>query len=150
MKFKKKENQEQDFELNLASIIDCFTVLITYLLVSVSFIKLGMIDVSATSSAATKDSSNSDIAVIVHILSNLSIDVQTLGLEKKSISIHPNSEHPDFQAMAEYLRQLKIKYPALKSAMLNATDSVPYLIIVKAIENLKPIVPELALSSDTL
>src|SRR3954465_141066 len=35
----------QDFDLNLAPIIDCFTVLITYLLVSASFISLTALDV---------------------------------------------------------------------------------------------------------
>ena len=43
---KRKHAGETDFELNLASIIDCFTVLITYLLVSASFISLGILDVS--------------------------------------------------------------------------------------------------------
>ena len=34
----------QDFELNLASLIDCFTVLITFLLASASFLSVGILD----------------------------------------------------------------------------------------------------------
>src|SRR5690349_6182731 len=47
----------QDVELNLAPIIDCFTVLITYLLITASFINLAAMDVgvSATGSASPTD-----------------------------------------------------------------------------------------------
>src|SRR3954470_1256357 len=47
----------QDVELNLAPIIDCFTVLITYLLITASFINLAAMDVgvSATGAAAPLD-----------------------------------------------------------------------------------------------
>ena len=44
----------QEVELNLAPIIDCFTVLITYLLVTASFLTLTAVDVSVS---ATNDSS---------------------------------------------------------------------------------------------
>lgn len=40
----------QDFELNIAPIIDCFTVLITYLLVSASFLTLNILDIGVAAS----------------------------------------------------------------------------------------------------
>ena len=45
---KTREDGEEEVELNLASIIDCFTVvLITYLLFTAAFISLAELDVSA-------------------------------------------------------------------------------------------------------
>src|SRR3954464_8653245 len=52
---RRKAETEQDFELNIASIIDCFTVLITYLLVSASFISIGVLDVSSVSGAQSPE-----------------------------------------------------------------------------------------------
>ena len=42
------EGSGQDVDLNLAPIIDCFTVLITYLLVTASFLTLSSVDVSVS------------------------------------------------------------------------------------------------------
>ncbi len=44
------QDSGQDVELNLAPIIDCFTVLITYLLITASFINLSAMDVGVSSS----------------------------------------------------------------------------------------------------
>ena len=60
--------KDSDFELNLASIIDCFTVLITYLLVTASFITLGILDVTVTSSLASTEQTHSpDVMLTVGI-----------------------------------------------------------------------------------
>ena len=40
---------ELDFDLNLAPIIDCFTVLITFLLISASYISINIIEASVAS-----------------------------------------------------------------------------------------------------
>ena len=51
-------NSNQDFDLNLAPIIDCFTVLITYLLVSASFISLNSLDVGIAATGDTAAAAN--------------------------------------------------------------------------------------------
>jgi len=45
----------QEVELNLAPIIDCFTVLITYLLVTASFLTLTAMDVSVSANSDSKE-----------------------------------------------------------------------------------------------
>src|SRR4051812_10232604 len=47
---KEAGGSNQDFDLNIAPIIDCFTVLITYLLVSASFISLNVLDIGVAAS----------------------------------------------------------------------------------------------------
>src|ERR1700761_7357159 len=46
-------SQSQDFELNLASIIDCFTVLIAFMLASTAFISIGILDAGVAAAGAT-------------------------------------------------------------------------------------------------
>src|SRR4051812_11950923 len=43
-----KGHQSQDFELNITSIIDTFTVLITFMLASASFLSIGLLDAGIT------------------------------------------------------------------------------------------------------
>ena len=49
------DSQSGDFELNLASMIDCFTVLIAFLLASSSFLSIGALDVSVIGASAPQD-----------------------------------------------------------------------------------------------
>ncbi|MEK7690751.1 MAG: biopolymer transporter ExbD, partial [Bdellovibrionota bacterium] len=46
----------QDFDLNLAPIIDCFTVLITFLLISASFLSIGILDAGISAPGAQTES----------------------------------------------------------------------------------------------
>ena len=54
-------NSNQDFEINLAPIIDCFTVLITYLLVSASFLSLAVFDVEVAINQPTLKTENAPL-----------------------------------------------------------------------------------------
>src|SRR3954454_3668611 len=62
------KNQSQDFDLNITSIIDTFTVLITFMLASAAFLSIGILDagISAggdTTSAAKPPSVNIEISL---------------------------------------------------------------------------------------
>ncbi|NDF14013.1 hypothetical protein EB061_01655 [bacterium] len=48
---------EGDVELNIAPIVDCFTVLIAYMLVSMSFIQLSIFEAEAPTSCVRQGSS---------------------------------------------------------------------------------------------
>ncbi len=56
--FLKHGEHEQDFELNLASIIDCFVVLIAFILVSTSFFSIGIIDAEVAGASTTSESTS--------------------------------------------------------------------------------------------
>ena len=43
----------KDFDLNLAPIIDCMTVLITFMLASASFLSIGILDAGVAAAGAT-------------------------------------------------------------------------------------------------
>jgi biopolymer transport protein ExbD len=70
----------QEVELNLAPIIDCFTVLITYLLVTASFLTLASVDVSISAT-------NENIAAAPPPVDNKRPLVMTMDLDSKNMII---------------------------------------------------------------
>src|SRR5580698_2220639 len=73
----------QDVELNLAPIIDCFTVLITYLLVTASFLSLAALDVgvsaTGTGTPPPADSAPPPMVMSLEAMANGDIKINVRG-----------------------------------------------------------------------
>ena len=146
-RFKKGEgSHEEEFELNIASIIDCFTVLITYLLFSASFISLGVIDASSAlvgdNDSRKEDLPRVNIAIGLEQSGNMEIHVS--GAEQRVIEVPSKSGSLDMDAMSDQLTQLKSKFNDVQSATIAADDSVEYRQIVKAVEVARKAMPNVA------
>ena len=145
---KSKHASEQDFELNLASIIDCLVLLITYTLVSASFISLGMLNVSIIGPPpASQDASLSapTEAVSVFLGNNGTLTLQATGKEQMTLEIPPKSNKPDLNALTVQLEIIKKRWPALDSIKLAAAETSPYLYLVQAVETIKQQIPSVAI-----
>ena len=127
--------RSQDFELNLASIIDCLTVLITFTLASASFLSIGILDagVSAAGDEA-KTEVPPEITLGIELKQDLKIDLKILGKVNKI-------ESTTFEMLTPYLKELRAQWPALNSATLLAQNTVEYKEVIRVMEEVKKSLP---------
>jgi biopolymer transport protein ExbD len=142
----------QDFDLNLAPIIDCFTVLITYLLVSASFLSLSIFDigVAASGQAAPAKVSIPPHAVAVRMMESHSIELKISGGKEnlsQTIPIPALGTDWDLTKAIEKLEQLKQKYSDINDLSLSAENHVTYKEVVHVIEGLKKANPKIYLAT---
>ena len=130
---------ELDFELNLAPIIDCFTVLITFMLASASFISISLFDAGFTPAEAIGDPNPPPITVTLDLKKNGSLQIVTKG-KLNSTNTFANADEA-----AEALRQLKEKYPGVESMNITADNEVEYESIVKTMEKTRKYMPGMVL-----
>lgn len=139
MSFRKEV--EQGFELNITSIVDCFTVLITYLLAAASFVSLGMIP--AESLVERSESTGAQIAVtqaapaqlIVEVLQNHKIRFSLWnGNESKKTEFMVSAGENANPEIGMYLTQLHASYPALDRAIMMSDPGVSYGDFIHATE----------------
>jgi len=128
-----------DFDLNLAPIIDCFTVLITFMLASASFISISLFDAGFTPAEAVGDPNPPPITVTLDLKKNGSLRVVTEG-KLNSTNTFANPDEA-----AEALRQLKEKYPGVESMTITADQEVEYEAIVKTMEKTRKYMPGMVL-----
>lgn len=151
---KKSEKGELDFELNLASIIDCFTVLITYLLVSASFISLGVLDVTVAVPSQPQEQARQieppKLVVTIALGLNKDIEIRTEGAETKNYPVPAKAGNWDFDTMNTYITSMKERFPKLDSAMVTADDRVEYKEVVKTVESARGALPNIALGTDQI
>lgn len=135
-----KRNRSTDFELNLAPIIDCFTVLITFMLASASFLSISIFDAGFTPVEAIGDPNPPQITI------NLNVKDKDKGYElvvKGKENSHNIYKTPE--EVGQALVQIKGRFPAADSVTLSADDNVEYEKVVKAMEKIRPVFPALVL-----
>ncbi len=144
----------QDVELNLAPIIDCFTVLITYLLVTASFLTLSAVDVgvSATGAGAPAEP-NAGPPPMVMTLEIKSAGIITIqirgGLEAKQIDFElpaKSSGAWDPAQLDAKLEEIQKRWPALTEVSVSAEPTVIYKNIVKVIHEIQNVMPKVFIS----
>jgi biopolymer transport protein ExbD len=143
-----------DVELNLAPIIDCFTVLITYLLVTASFISLAAVEVgvSATGTAAPASSEPQGpppMVMTLEVKSGGAIDIKVRGGEKNAEFTFPVAAANGIRNYDELLTKLNdvaSRWPDLKEASVSADPNVQYKEIVKVIRKIQETMPKVFIS----
>ncbi len=143
----------QDVDLNLAPIIDCFTVLITYLLITASFINLAAMDVgvSATGSAAPLDQPQGPPPMVMTLQMAeggrmvMTITGGTLTTDVV-VAIEPLNNSWNLSELAGRLRQVQQKWPGIKDVSVSAEPTVKYKDIVTVINETQRSLPKVFIS----
>jgi biopolymer transport protein ExbD len=139
----------EDVELNLASIIDCFTVLITYLLVSASFIAMGAFDVSVLTPRPPGElSKEPSLNLSMRLLASHEMLIRLQSATRQDeleVKIPAISSGLDKDVMLNQLVEIKKKWPDLENAVLVSSGSIEYAEIVQVIEATKKLIPAVSL-----
>jgi biopolymer transport protein ExbD len=150
-KLGKAEAGEVDVELNLTSIIDCFTVLITYLLVTASFISFGILDVSVAAPSpadSASPGSNPPLGVTVFMAPGYAMEIRTTGEETRTYPIPSKGGKWDLDAVTDHLNSFKSRFPKLDTALVSADDAIEYREVVHAVETVRSTIPNVSLGAE--
>lgn len=132
LKNKSSEGMEQDAPVNIASIIDCFTVLITYILAAASFISLGALDAGIAGAAdPTVTVDKNPVSLHIHVL-----DASHL---KMTSSSNQTGNSVDFSRLGEEITGFKAAHSALKAVTLSAADSLSYQDLVRVVASIRKV-----------
>jgi biopolymer transport protein ExbD len=135
---------EQDFELNLASIIDCFVVVIAYLLLSASFIAIGAFDVGISAQGHGSDTQPPkppEVTVSVLLQNSHNAVVRVSGRENRSYQVAGVGETWDYEGITKQVESVKEKWRSLASVNVATEGDVEYQALVNGIESVRKAVP---------
>jgi hypothetical protein len=131
--------RSQEFELNLAPIVDCFTVLITFMLVSASFISIGILEAFPNAAAqASTDSTAPRESLQLELRLGGSAEIQISGPQKINYPIAAKEGMWNQEVILQTLQGLKTKFPQIQSLTLSAQNEVEYVHVIRWMETLHP------------
>ncbi|MDR3607395.1 MAG: biopolymer transporter ExbD [Oligoflexia bacterium] len=149
MSFSSSSNQ--DFELNLAPIIDCLTVLITFMLASATFLSIGILDagVAAGGSAAATEQAPPPVNLTIELGHDKNFVLKVTGKENRVIPIAQTTKgvpagtaaNYDYETLLQQLAQVEAKWPTVKAITLSADNSVEYEDVVRAMDSIRKTIP---------
>ena len=135
-----------DAELNLAPIIDCFTVLIIYLLVSASFLTVVSLDTGIAVFRRDRAASSSDTTVLeLRVLDGGRLLFRLPGVLAPPRALLEPLDGTG--ALPRRLDQLLRAVPTLGEVAIGAAPSVPYADVVRTVELTKRYVAKVYLSA---
>lgn len=139
----KPGDQSQDFELNLASIIDCFTVLVTFLLASSAFISIGILDagIAAGGVEMKKDHTPPSVQVTVDLKPGHAMELRVTGKATTNLSIPAAGAQWDFPRLNTEISALKGKFSDLGAITLTAEESIEYGEVILGMEQIRKTIP---------
>jgi biopolymer transport protein ExbD len=137
----------QDFELNLASIIDCLTVIIAFLLMSSSFVSFGAMDTAvAVPQAGAPATPSSDDS------KSVTLTVKLVGEDKVEweVTSGPDARAREKKTLARAgllgeLEGAKTRYPGLQGVVLSAAPRIPYQQLIQAMDDTRKVFPAVIL-----
>ena len=145
----------QDFDLNLAPIIDCFVVLIAFVMISSAFASIAILDAGVSAGGDSVKSMSPSVQVTISLRSDFGATLKIASLNKikktkgASEIVFPathglaSGEWPP--KLTDALIQLKRDWPELHSATLVADNSVPYQSVVNAMDLVRKYIPDVLL-----
>ncbi len=134
--------QSQDFELNLASIIDCLTVLITFLLASTAFISIGILDAGVAAAGTQSDNTAPPpVNISMELNPSHSITVKTSGKATSSVQIAAHGTDWDLEGLNQKLQALHQQWPMVNAITLSADNTVEYKDVVQVMDAARKNIP---------
>ena len=126
----------QDLELNLASIIDCFTVLIAFMLASAGFLSIGILDagVAAAGAQSASDSKPPSINIAVELDKDQKLTVKLTGKTTGNTPIEASAGKWNYEELTRNLASAKSRFPDVAAVTLTANNDIEYKDVVKAME----------------
>ncbi len=135
-----------DFELNLAPVIDCLTVLIAFTLVSASFVSVKVLEAgvgSFSEQAASTTDPRHDTALSIRMGAQGGWVIKVAGRVNETIAVPPWADgRRDYEGLAAALEKTHAKYPAIQEASVTADPAVEYREVVQAVEGVRKALPK--------
>ncbi len=146
-----------DVELNIAPIVDCFTVLIAYMLVSMSYISLSIFEAGVAASpppdsvqAEPPPQDKFPLSFSIDVADSNQLDLKLTGGKptvNEVVSIQSVNGSPNFAELTQKVDAMKKAHPDLAEANISATNGIRYKSVIKIIQAVKLVLPKVFLAS---
>lgn len=130
-------NGHEEVELNLAPIIDCFVVLVTFLLISASYLSIGILETALATPGQEVQSPPED-ALDIKILSDSKIEIEVVGK-------HRQKQVVEIDRMVASVQAIKKQLPKIDTATVIPTNDMSFGKVVTVMDQVKQEIPKVAL-----
>ncbi len=135
MRSHRRRLRRRPAELNITAFMNLIVVLVPFLLSSVVFSRLGVLDLNLPAAAGGPTEIKRDLQLEVTIRPNgLEVGDRNSGLIQRIAS---NAEGHDYRALSELLQQLKVRFPQKAEATILLEPETPYDTLIQVMDTVR-------------
>ena len=128
-------SNSQEVDLNITPIIDCFTVLITFLLASASFLSIGFFEAFTPGTSADPNATEPDTEAVIKIKNDQTAELKLKG--KRNLTLSFNLKNPDsLKNLDQEVQRLQAEQLKINQVLLSAEDDVDYKSVAEVMGHL--------------
>lgn len=136
-----KNRKGLDSDLNITPIMNIFVILIPFLLLTATFVRIAIIELSLPS-AEQEESTNppedfGDLTLLVLSISDEGFQIRTS--EKDYPRISKKFGEFDYDGLSVRLSDLKKQYPKLRDVVISPDSKIKYQIIVRVLDSCREV-----------
>jgi len=134
-----KTRTGREVELNITPIMNIFVILIPFLLLTATFVRIAIIELSLPTldQSGGGEASEKELTVLVVAISPEGFEVKTS--EKKFPLIPKVGERFDYRELKEKLREVKQQFPKLEDVIISPTSEIRYETIIKVMDQCREV-----------
>jgi len=129
-------NSGQEVELNITPIIDCFTVLITFLLASASFLSIGFFEVYTPGTTASAETVEPDVEVILRVSADQMVEMKLKG-KRSGVTHYSVNDPAALEKLEGEIEKIKGEKLTVNQILMTADNDVPYQNLSKVMDSLQ-------------
>ena len=115
----------QEVDLNITPIIDCFTVLITFMLASASFLSIGFLEAATPGNSVDSTTAEPDTEAVIRLKGDSKAELKIKG--KKNLTVTYDLKSADgYQNLTREVMKLQEEHTQINQVLLTAEDTVEY------------------------
>ncbi len=135
-----KSRKDVDSDLNVTPVMNIFVILIPFLLLTATFIKIAIIDLTLPTldqNTGTNDDVVTDLTVLVVSISPDGFQIKTS--ERNYPIIKKKNGGYDLQKLGDNLAEIKKLFPLLEDIVISPTSEVIYQVIINVLDECREV-----------
>ena len=130
-----KNKRNLEAELNVTAVMNIFVILIPFLLLTATFVRIAIIELSLPS-LEFKESTNleelKDLTLLMVTIKPEGFEIKTSENNFPRIPIKASGF--DYEKLSEQLKAIKNQYPKLDDVLISPADNIRYKVIIKVLD----------------
>jgi|Deesub1362B_J571_1020462.scaffolds.fasta_scaffold11992_3 biopolymer transport protein ExbD len=130
-----RSRRNLDAEVNIIPVMNIFVILIPFLLLTATFVRIAIIDLALPSLEKGTQLSEEELKNLTLLVVSIKPEGFEVKTSEKTYPIIPvrNGQY-DYSALQRRLKEVKKKYPELEDVVISPASAIQYKIIIKVLD----------------
>jgi len=135
-----KSRRATDAELNITPVMNIFVILIPFLLLTATFVKIAIIEFSLPSLQQKGNVNLQDLKNLTVLVVGIKPEGFEIKTSERTYPLIGNRDGRfDYASLYARLKEIKDRYPDLKDVIISPAPNIRYQIIVKVLDNCREV-----------